>query len=349
VLRLLASSESAQWDAFVAAHPLGTIYHTSAWREVIERAYRYEPAYIVCEEKGQLVAGLPLFRISSPLTGTRLTSVPGAQSCDPLVRHQADATALVDYATSLLRQRGAKSLELRTTSAFAWRAALAGHSVNGYSCYHLALPPDPAILERSLHNDSIRRRIRRAQASQVTVAVGSGPADVRQFYDLYLRLRRRLGLLPQPYRFFESMWSVLSPRGHIDVLHARYRGETVSSLLLLKHGRTVIYEYGATDPVHVQLGASPFLLWEAITRAIADRFEVFDFGRTADENQGLTDFKRKWGAVQQPLSYIFLPGLSSAANLRSGRQARELMTLAIRHAPETLCEVLGRALYRHLA
>ena len=43
--KLIADHEFPQWDAFITQHPNGTIYHHSAWKEVIEKTYGYQPYY----------------------------------------------------------------------------------------------------------------------------------------------------------------------------------------------------------------------------------------------------------------------------------------------------------------
>src|SRR5438552_243855 len=84
----LSPEEERQWDAFVTGHPLGCVYHLSAWKGVLEEAFPHiRGRFLALRDglTGQIRAGLPLYTVTSWLLGNRIVSVPFASACDPLI------------------------------------------------------------------------------------------------------------------------------------------------------------------------------------------------------------------------------------------------------------------------
>ena len=64
-----------RWDEFLATHPRGSVWHSSAWVRVTQRTYGYRPAHLAFERDGALEGILPLVLVDSRLTGRRLGDV----------------------------------------------------------------------------------------------------------------------------------------------------------------------------------------------------------------------------------------------------------------------------------
>src|SRR5579862_7398312 len=72
-----------RWQAFLLAHPEGTIYHHSKWIRVIEAEYGQENEHLACaNENGEFLAIMPMlytrglpFNRGGSTTGRRLSSL----------------------------------------------------------------------------------------------------------------------------------------------------------------------------------------------------------------------------------------------------------------------------------
>lgn len=86
-IQWLSPDEQGEWDAFVSAHPLGLVYHLSAWQRVLESAFGHIRGRVLVlrDADGQIRAGLPIYQVKSWLLKNRTVSVPFATMCDPLV------------------------------------------------------------------------------------------------------------------------------------------------------------------------------------------------------------------------------------------------------------------------
>ncbi len=337
------------WDRFLLSQKASTVYHTSQWLSIIKEAYGHEPCCILLEDKdGKFVGGLPLVNVRSQLTGTRLTSVPGGESCNPLVRNQDDYDLLLAYLFELKKERGFKYIELRTTDDFGFTHHGLVEQGMGLSTYSLDLSAPLDNVFSSFHHSCVQRAIKKSAKAGLALAVGGAETDVMEFYKLYCNMRKQYGLFPQPYIFFSKMWSILAPHGKIEILSASHEGQTISSVLLLKHGDTVTYEYGASLDETLHLHPSHFLLWEAIRRAKAEGYREFSFGRTFDTNTSLAQFKTRWGTTRKRLCYYHITDSSGTRSFRTNSTLQRLMSWSVRTSPDILNRAFARLLYAHL-
>jgi lipid II:glycine glycyltransferase (peptidoglycan interpeptide bridge formation enzyme) len=348
-VEIIDINKLSEWDTFVAAHPLGTIYHTSQWRKVIQDAYGHEPFYLAIRDgERKICAGLPLFLIKGITGGKRLSCLPCAQDCNPLVEDRQHYKALLDFLTHLMAKHKAFFCELKLSEKFPLADSIAQNVMTGYVTYELDIDRPLDDVLASFHKSCIQKPIKRAGGSGLELAIGNSTTGLKQFYQLYLQMRKQKGLLPQPYLFFESLWNSLKAEGMVDIMHARFHGQIVSSILLIKYKDTVVYEYGATLPDKSSLHSMHFLLWEAIKRSVAEGYKIFDFGRTSSDQAGLALFKSRWGTQATNLYYVHIPDVSDLAKLRQTSIMKKLMEIVIKSMPEAVCHQMGKRLYRYL-
>lgn len=346
----LSEDEWTRWDEFVSSHARGTIYHTTAWLRAIQKAYGCTPVYHYLEDdKKRIRACLPSFLIKSSLTGSRLSSIPCGQSCDPLFDDPSDFEKILAVVLEIIQRGVAGHFELKTDSDLAIRLPISHAVSNDHATYRLCLKKPLKQIYNTFHKGQTIRSIKKAKESDlICVSNNHDTSSLRRFYELYLIMRRRYGLLPQPYRFFRAIHHELSPKGQLEIVCANLGAKTTSAILLLKHGKRVTYEYGATDPAYLSLRPSHLLLWNAIQSAHADGYEEFDFGRTSFDNQGLHEFKSRWGTRKVILNYYYLPNFGNYGSLRSSQSSLRAMKYFMHSMPKIFCECFGTVLYRHL-
>ena len=80
-------AESKGWDVMVAEHPNGSVYHHTAFADVVSRTFRHTEPYFVSlvDDCDHLRGGLLVSLVRSWLTGNRLVSIPWACYADPMV------------------------------------------------------------------------------------------------------------------------------------------------------------------------------------------------------------------------------------------------------------------------
>jgi CelD/BcsL family acetyltransferase involved in cellulose biosynthesis len=334
-----------RWAALLRGTSSAGPFHHPLWLELLHEQYGYGiEAVGVCDDTGRLVAGLPLARVRSRLTGERLVALPFSDLCPPVVADDApyEAVPLLAGALAELQREEELDLELR-----AQLPGLAG-SLPGRPFLHhvLALQGGAEAVERGYAKSQIGRGVRKARKEGVTIEFRTDRAALDDFYRLHVATRRHQGVPTQPKRFIRR-FEKLFDAGLGWVARARADDTTIAAAVFLSWGGTVVYKYGASD--RAQLGKRPnnLLFAEAIRRACDEGAHTLDFGRTDLGNEGLAAFKRGWGAEERPLSYTRLGRGSREEENGAAAGVPAPVQALIGHSPRFVGRLIGEALYRH--
>lgn len=79
-------------------------------------------------------------------------------------------------------------------------------------------------------------------------------------------------------------------------------GQVLSSALVLLSDRGAYYQTAGTSPEGIDLGASPFLVFETARNLQERGLQVFNLGGVSEINQGLREFKTGFGPDQRSLA-----------------------------------------------
>ncbi len=334
---------------FIEQHAQDTFYYHRAWLALISRLYGYTTiALTTTGSDGQYTGFLPLSFLQSPLTGRRLVALPFSDHAPLLATDEASAGELVERAIRLAQERKAKYLELRT----GLHPVLAAHpglmESNLYVSWLLPLAADPQVVWSGLRKP-VQRQIKKSQGHGVKVRFAQNLADIRHFYHLHLQTRgKKHGMPAQPFLFFSELWRTFAPVGAMQLLLAEYEGRVIASMVLLASGSTLRYAYGASDEGYLHLSPNNLLMWEAISWGCTHGYQRLDLGRTSCDNEGLMEFKRRWGATQQPLPYYYYPRTAGLAATSEKSWMFRLLTGCWKRLPLQIAGPLGGRLYKHL-
>ena len=345
----VSATAPAGWDDFVEGSQDGTIYHQTAWLNVIARCYGFRPYFItLTDANGQITGGLPLFLVSSRLTGRRLVSVPYTNAVGPVCRPGIDASPLLDAAVELARQESCRYVEVRDQPGRESLSYPAFERSDYFGTFLLELDPNVDKI-RAQFDKRVRRGIAKAKKGEIQVRFGKDLKAIRAFYQLNLLTRRKHGVPPQPLKFFEMLWRELRHLGEIEVLLADSHEQTVAGLILLTYRDTVIYAYGASDQRFLRSAPNHALFDAAIRWSSEHGYSKFDFGRTSPDNEGLMEFKRQWGARCITLPYHYWPGRDGFVSESENGLKYRCFTALWRRLPLAATSILGPAIYRNLA
>jgi hypothetical protein len=342
--------DDPRWDTFVKDHPWGWIYHLSKWQRVLESSFPHMKGQCLAViRRGRIKAGLPIYTVDSWILGKRLVSVPFGTLCDPLVCGEGEMKLLIDRAIQLSEEWGCQKLEIRVMHS---AGLLQDDRLDGFFPYvhhFLPLMEDPEKIKKNFHRTCVRQRISRGQNSGLNLRVGDSLEDVKTFFDLYVKTRRRLSLPPLPFRFFENIWKSFGQTGEASVLLALKEGKPLAGLILLHFGSRVSAEFAGSDEQYKDLSPNHFLFWEAIQKAQKDGAQVFDFGRTSPSNKSLMDFKRHWGTSTMNLGeFIYPREEGKSPDGKETSRSYRLVKTVCEKTPERWFTRIGEFCYRHL-
>jgi hypothetical protein len=351
-------------EQFVASHPGANIYHHPLWLTLLAREYCRAASLLVSEDRsGQIRGILPLvetlglpFNVGSQVTRARLSSLPRTPIAGPLADDDATAVALVRAAIQMVRRSPGKQLQLKLGTK--WPGNVDDGLVGGpwAPSYVLAMPEDPGKLRfgNSRNHARIKWAVNKAERSGVVVRDAETEADLAAWYPLYLDTMRWHAALPRPYRFFRAAWEALRPRDMMRLLIAEQGvgadRRVLAGSVFLMFGQTVHYAFNGRRPDALSLRPNDAIHWQAIHDACKAGYRYYDFGEVLDDNQGLTEFKSKWGSEEVMLYRYYFPA-DEPPRAGSGHSLglpQRLGTAVWRRLPLRLIALLGDRIYGYL-
>jgi hypothetical protein len=347
--RELRSTDSAQWEQFVAKHPDSNLYHTLHWQALVCEVFGHEPVYLLAERAGELRAVLPMFLVRMPwlrsARWSKLLSMPydigagGALALD----EEAEA-AVVARAIEIARARNVAYLELRCGSARPALASLPLRATDPIVISDVELDEAPAVWARVAEDH--RKAVRKAEKRGVLVREATTLAEFRAFHDIYLRVFRDFGTPPYGDDYFPALFQRLHAAGQARLLLAQVGTRWVGGLLLFSGGRNLVSKFAACLPDAVPLRAYAALYAAAIDLGLALRMRTLSFGTSSRDQTGLIEFKERWGARTRPTTIYALPVRRDAPDLAGFYDSTHWTRRLWRRLPLRVTRIGGDALNR---
>ncbi|MGB9836077.1 MAG: lipid II:glycine glycyltransferase FemX [Candidatus Saccharicenans sp.] len=339
VIELADPTSYPGWDDYLRNQHFD-VFHSAEWCRVIRSAYGYRPVYYVARENGRLKLLIPMFEISSLLTGKRAVSLPFTDFCSLVYETEETFFQAVNKILFLGGKLGWKFVEFRDNQP------LPGCKVVTTFYHHqLNLEPPAEAIWHTL-KDTNQRNIKKAGKEGLRVKFDQTLHGLNLFYQLHLRTRKRHGLPAQPWSFFCRIQENLIGRNLGVVVLAMRKNQPVAASLYLYFNGRAIFKYGASDERYHQLRPNNLVMWEAILWLKSKGCRLLSLGRTDYNDQGLLAYKRQWGGQESLLSYSRYYFNDQSEQPTAFREPHWLTRL-LKKSPTWLIKMLGRIAYRH--
>ena len=337
----LAQERCTEWDAYVAAHADGTLFHTLAWRDAVKGAFGHDDIYLAAVRKDRIVGVLPTFFVASRLAGRMLVSVPYGVGGGIIADDDEAVSALFEAIKQMAAKRRCGIIDFRSE-----RAAVSDLSiVEQYAGFRRTLPDDPGEVLTWLPRKA--RAAARNARDKYRLAVSFGDEALTDVWQLYSISMRRLASLTYPLSFIERL--LINTPGEHWVSIVRWNGRPVAGLVtFLFKDRVMPYFIGTTDDAR-RCSAANFIYLTAMERGVEQGYRVFDFGRSRRDNTGSFDFKRFNGFEPQPLEYqaYIAPG-HTAPDLTPGNPKYRLARRVWPYLPLWVTQTVGARVAKHI-
>ena len=286
-------AQAAQWDAFVEAHPDGTVFHLAGWQRVLEDSFGHRVYLLAAVANHEVRGVLPLVHKRSRVFDTALISNAFCVYGGPLVTDDAALATLDAAAVDLARTLRVGHLEYRLRKPLHtdWTCISDRHAT-----FRKPISGD---------NDANLKAIPRKQRAVVRKAMAAGlesesGKDVDTFYQLYAESVRNLGTPVFAKRYLHNLFATFPDR--TAILIVRKDGWPQSGVLSLFFRDEVAPYYGGGTPDARRTGANDLMYWDVMRRAADGGYRLFDFGRSKVDS-GAYHFKKNWGFAPEPLHH----------------------------------------------
>lgn len=290
----------------------------------------------------ECTAVLPVMEVDSGITGRRGVSLPFSDEC-AAIGSDVSRINLVSAVLNHGKTRRWKYCDFHGGKHL-FAGAVASCSFWGH---RLELTSDITSLFGSFHS-SARRAIRKAEQSRVTVEFSTTLKAVRSFYEMFCHTRKKHGIPPQPWRFFENIQRHVLASDQGFVALARHAGAHIAGAIFFCFGKTSLLKFSASDFTFQHLRGNNLVMWNAIRRMAQNGISSLDLGRTSLSNEGLRHFKLSWGTRERLVEYVrYDHRVGQFVQLAD--KATGWHTIMLRHFPTPLFRLIGSIIYRHTA
>jgi hypothetical protein len=339
---IIDALKESDWDSWTRLHPNCGIFHSAAWANVLSKTYHHKATYVRLLQQGSVAMLLPMMEVDSTLKGVRGVSLPFTDMCEPLDFEQIKAVSVVEALRVLAKQSRWRYFEIRGS----FKACGASQPSVEYFHHKLNLNGKVNVVFGRFAG-SVRRAIRKAEKSGLTVSVARNKKVLMDFYRLHCRTRRRHGAPPQPWSFFLNIYDEIISKESGFVVVASDRAHPVAAAIFFNYRSRAIYKFGASIPDAYENRANNLVIWEGIKTLIGLGSQVLDFGRTSLFNEGLRQFKSRWGSFEERVGY-YRYDASSGACLSSLDRSSGVHNVIFAKLPLTLNRIVGAILYPQL-
>lgn len=334
----LARGDEPQWDAYVQAHPGSSVYHLSAWRDIVAGVFGHESCYLAARADGNIVGVLPLIRLRSRLFGDFMVSMPFFNYGGVLSDNADVAAWLVDAATDQARSAGCSHIELRDTGE------LALPERTDKVAMWLALPDDATALWEQV-GAKVRAQVKKAERHRLRTVIG-GDELLDAFYRVFAANMRDLGTPVYSRRLFESILHSGPGRSRLVVVY--HDSRPVSAAFLLGWRGQLEVPWASTLRSANRFNANMLMYWRMLSFACDHGYTTFDFGRSTRDAPTFR-FKKQWGArpVQLHWHYWLADG-GEPPKLNPDNPKYRLAIAAWQRLPVWLTRLIGPPIVRNL-
>jgi hypothetical protein len=286
---------------------------------------------------------MPLMEVRSAFTGLRGVSLPFTDFCNSLGSGKTNRKALFEAAVAEGGRRGWRYFECRNGNDGGPEAAPSlsfwGHEID--------LTVGTGRLMKGI-SAAGQRAVRKAERARLKVEFRTDLAAMESYFEMHCQTRRRHGLPPQPFRFFQNIQQILLSAGQGEIGLVFLNEAPIAGAVYVWHGRRAMYKFGASDSDSRADRPNNLLMWRAMERYEGKGLETLHLGRTSLFHDGLRRFKLGFGAKEEKINFCKFDykrrGFVSEADQVEGWFNRIFANL-----PLFMSRLAGKMLYPHLS
>lgn len=329
-----------RWQKFIHGREDTHCADLPQWRLIFHDLYGIESHTCGYVERDELVGGVSVYHVKSPLLGNMLVSCPffgrGGLYADSAEARQA----LLQRIEQLARELRVDFIELRLMHSL----PLPFQTNTDFLEFDLELPGSlDAVWEQRLTSNA-RQNIRKAEKNNLRFAVTSDHASC---FDLLSRTIRDLGTPFHGKRLFELMAQHLPD--HVRFSEVRAGGRLIAGGVVIRFKNSVITPFIGSLKEYRGSGSNYQQYWGIIRYCFERDVKRFDLGRSRCASTHVA-FKKKWGAVRKQACYNYqiINPRSTYATVSKPSRLQVFGTEVWKRLPLSITRSIGPTLARYI-
>jgi hypothetical protein len=276
------------------------------------------PLYVIASEPdGTLLAGIPV--LQTPVNRGILREyhcLPWGCYGSVIARHNSSpaciAAVLARYLTLL---RGSTCLG-GTVVDFAGNSSMlsaVATSVSENFAHVLKLDRPMDEIYRD-YDYSIKKNLKKAERNSVFVRDANEPGEIEAYCNLSDAVANKYGRAPYSRELFRAVYRLMAPLGHARFTLAFRYGCPIAGTLHIINRNHIFNWLTVSDPDFLDLRPVEAIIAAIIPWAASEGCQIYNFGASPSDAEGVIHFKEKWGAERTLYKTYHFKRLSTTAS-----------------------------------
>ena len=284
-------SPGKEWDEFASRYT-DLIFYQAVWSDVLKKGLRGQPLYFYLREGGEIVAGLPGVLLNFRIFKILYASIPYGQ----LIGERSYYPTFLELLENEFRRRGIDQIRLTESPFSEPYPPEASFKPVSAKCTLLDLRGYDREKIWEGYKKNIRRDVRKAQRSGITIRSGDFREDVDIFYKLYLAsMERNRAMAKYPLHWFETLYEIVTKKALGAILIAELNGVAIAGVVLIYSASSTHYFHNGSQYEFLKFCPNELLVHFSLEKAIGRGNSLFDFMGSDPNDLSLLRYKEKWG------------------------------------------------------
>lgn len=294
---------------FVGQRSDAMLYHGIKFRDFLIDLLGVRPVYrTAINAAGEVVGAMPVMAVEGP-QGTVLNSLPFFGSNGGVLAATPEAAnSLIGDFNAMASEPGVAAATLIANPLDAANYSALVHDLTDSRIGQFTPLPadasDPDDIEAglmALYHQKTRNMVRKAMKCVTRVQIDNDGFDFLR--RVHIENMSVLGGVPKPDAFFNLIPKHFEPGIDFDLFVGEVDGESAAALLVFYFNETAEYYTPVVLAAARNSQALSLLIHRAMMKAIGHGCRWWNWGGTWSTQQGVYQFKSRWGTQDKPYTY----------------------------------------------
>ena len=190
------------WLNFIENQENAIIFHHPAWLSILNKQYNF-PVFAVCtlDKTKNITAGIPFCEVRTLTGKKKWISLPFSDFCNPLYSDLNDLKSIIDFIIEEKNRKIIDSIEIRYELPFPSEFK----ESNKFVIHAKELKGTSKEIFKTLKKTRTQQPIQKSIRDGLIAEVRYDYQAIKNFYELHLKTRKKLGVPIQPKKYLKAI------------------------------------------------------------------------------------------------------------------------------------------------
>jgi len=285
------------------------IQQSSDWARVIKNEGPDKPLFLLFEENGKDIAGIPLYLFEEG-EGNILTSIP----------HPGPLGGI--FSSDFLSQNKKKIIYKKLINhidklAVRYNCILFSTITNpiteDYTQYKEVFTPDFELenftqiidlTKPSTRSHGVRNNINKAKNNKLEITYSKDVDTFSKWVKIHNKRHHELGITPLKKELLNKIFKMINKSGNGNFISIYKEDKIIAGGIFINNNFTMDVYMLSFDKQYSKFKPNYILIDEIIKIAEKKKIKYFNWQSSASRNDGVYEFKRQWGSIEKKYYYL---------------------------------------------